>query len=136
MGPIAPACPVIFVFSVFQLLRKPIPIDVRRNLRWFDLAAPAPENIRVRNGDAAQPKMLIDGRLVIQEQLFISAVRHSHDVYVLEFRPGLAPVAMRQNMMAADLAACFDFTTRRYCPVKQGVESRNTDAGGGWFDML
>ena len=44
--------------------------------------------------------MLINRRLMIEEQSFIRAVRHSHDVDVPEFRPGFAPVAMRQDMMS------------------------------------
>jgi hypothetical protein len=39
--------------------------------------------------------MLIDGRLMIEEQSLICTVRHSHDIDVLEFRAGFAPVAMR-----------------------------------------
>ena len=67
--------------------------------------------------------MSIDGRLVIKEQLFVSAVRYGHDVDILEFRSGFAPVAMRQNMVPADFAARFDFTTLRHRPMKQRIES-------------
>ena len=40
-------------------------------------------------------KMLINRRLMIEEQSLIRAVRHSHDVDVPEFRAGFAPVAVR-----------------------------------------
>ena len=62
--------------------------------------------------------MPINRHFVVEEQLFIGSVRYSHDVDVLEFRPGFAPVAMRQNMMTADLAARFNFATGGHCPVK------------------
>jgi hypothetical protein len=39
--------------------------------------------------------MLINRRLVLEEQSLIRAVRHSHDVDVPKFRAGFAPVAMR-----------------------------------------
>jgi hypothetical protein len=39
--------------------------------------------------------MLINRRLVIEEQSLIRAMRHSHDVDVPKFRAGFAPVAMR-----------------------------------------
>ena len=72
--------------------------------------------------------MLIDRRLVLEEQSFVRAVRHRHDVDVPEFRAGFAPVAMRQNVMSADFAARFNFTAGRYRPMKQRVESRHTHA--------
>jgi hypothetical protein len=50
-------------------------------------------------------------------------VRHSHDVDVLEFQAGFAPVAVRENMVTANFAACFSFTTVRHRPMKQGVKS-------------
>ena len=91
---------------------------MRRNLRWLDLAATTPENVCIGDREVAQAKVLINGRLVIEKQLFIRAVRHGHDVDVLEFRPRFAPVTMRQNMMTANLAARFNFTTRGHGPVK------------------
>ena len=101
---------------------------MRRNLRWLDLAAPAPEDVRVRNWDSARIKMPINGGLVIEQQLLIRAVRNSHDVDVLEFRPRFAPVAMRQNMVAADFPTRLNFTTGRHRPMKQRVEPRDTHA--------
>ena len=68
---------------------------MRRNLRWFDFAASAPEDVRVRNGYAARLKMPINGRLVIEQQLFIRAMRDGHDVDILEFGARFAPVTMR-----------------------------------------
>jgi hypothetical protein len=39
--------------------------------------------------------MLINRRLVLQEQSLIRTVRNSHDVDVPEFRAGFPPIAMR-----------------------------------------
>ena len=72
--------------------------------------------------------MLINGGFMIEEQLFISTMRHSHDIDVPKFRPRFTPVAMRQNMVTAHLAAHFNFTTRRHRPMKQRVEPRDADA--------
>ena len=67
---------------------------MRRNLRWLDLAASAPENICVRNRDIPGLQMPIHGGLMIEEQLLIRAMRHSHDIDVPEFGAGFAPVAV------------------------------------------
>src|SRR5947208_12249637 len=99
---------------ILRLLRPPLAVNMRRNLRWLDFATPTPENIRVRDRDSARIQMPIDCRLVVEEQLFIGAVRYSHDVDVLEFRAGFAPVAVRQDMMTANLAARFNFATGRH----------------------
>src|SRR5882672_2990314 len=101
---------------------------MRRNLRWLNLAASAPEDVCVSDRDAGCGKMPIDRSLVIQQQLFIRAMRNSHDVDVLEFRPRFAPVAMRQNMVAADFPTRLNFTTGRHRPMKQRVEPRDTHA--------
>jgi hypothetical protein len=39
--------------------------------------------------------MLINRCLVIEQESLIGAVRHSHDVDVLKFRAGFAPIAVR-----------------------------------------
>ena len=67
--------------------------------------------------------MPIDSGFVIEQQLLISAVRHGHNVDVLEFRARFTPVAMRQNVVPAYFAARFNFTTVRHRPMKQRVES-------------
>ena len=53
--------------------------------------------------------MSIYRRLVIEEPRFVGAVRDRHDVDVAKFRPGFAPVTMRQNFVPPDFAASFDF---------------------------
>ena len=54
----------------------------------------------------------------------------------LKFRPGFAPVAMRQNVMPPDLAARFNFPAWRHRPMKQRVESRHAHAARGWLDVF
>ena len=68
---------------------------MRRNLRWFDLAASAPEDVCVSDREIARGKMPINGGLVIEQQLFIGAMRNGHDVDILEFGTRFAPVTMR-----------------------------------------
>src|SRR6267378_4681072 len=127
---------MLLTFLTFRLLCQPLAINVRRNFRWLDLAASAPENVCVRNWNCARVQMSIDGGLMIEEQLFVSAVCHGHGVDVLEFRSGLAPITMRQDMVTTNLAARFNFTAGWHCPMKQRVEARDAHTARRWFDML
>ena len=80
--------------------------------------------------------MLIDSCFVIEQWLFISAVRHRHDVDILEFRPGFAPVAMRQNVVTPDFATSLDFAALRNRPMKQCVESGDPHSARRRLDMF
>ena len=80
--------------------------------------------------------MSIYRRLVFEQQLLVGSMRHRHDIDVLEFPAGFAPIAMSQNVMPADLAASFDFATRRHRPVKQRIETRNTNSTSRRFDVF
>jgi len=80
--------------------------------------------------------MSIDRGFVIEQQIFVRAVSNGHDVDVLEFRSGFAPVAVRENVMAPDFAAGSDLPARWHRPVKERVEARHAHAGGGWFHMF
>jgi len=73
---------------------------------------------------------------VLKQQLFVRPMRNPHDIDILEFRTGLPPVAMRQNMMPPDFAARFDFATRRHRPVKKRIEPSNPHSTGRWFDVF
>ena len=118
------------------LLRQPLAIYTRRNFGRLDLAAPAPKHVGVRNRDIAHAQVLIDRSLMIEQQSLICAVRYSHDIDVLEFGAGFAPVALRSNVMPPDLTSGLNFAARRHCPVKKSVESCDTYAAHGWFDMF
>ena len=80
--------------------------------------------------------MSIYGRFVLEQQLFVRAVRNGHDVDILEFGAGLAPVTMGENVMPADFASGFDLATRRHRPVKKRVESRDTNSASRRFDVF
>src|SRR6266481_6668850 len=80
--------------------------------------------------------MSIDCGLVIEEPLFVGAVRHRHDVHVLKFRAGFAPVAMSENMVPPNFAAGLDFATGWHRPMKQRVETRDPNAGLRRFDVF
>jgi hypothetical protein len=73
--------------------------------------------------------MPIYRRLVIEEPLPIGAVRDRHDVDVLEFRTGFAPVTMSQDAIPTDFAAGFDLAPGGYRPMKQSIEAGDADPG-------
>ena len=117
-------------------LAQPFPINLRRNFRWLDLAASAPENVRVCHWDAARTKMSIYRRFVFEEPLLIRAVRYGHDVDVLKLGTGFAPIAMGEDVMPTDFAACLNLATLRNRPVKQRIETRDTNASSRRFDVF
>src|SRR4029453_10015925 len=116
-------------FNGLCAFRQPFAINLRRNLGRFDLAAAAPKNIGVGNGNGARRKMPIDRRLMLEQALLFLAVRDRHDVHVFEFGAGLAPITMGQNVMAADFTAGFNFASGRDRPMKQRVKARDADSG-------
>jgi len=73
--------------------------------------------------------MSIYRRLVIEEPLLVGAMRDRHDIYVLEFQAGFAPITMRQDMMPANFAASLDLAPGGHGPVKQSIEARDADSG-------
>ena len=81
-------------------------------------------------------KMSIYGRFVIEEKVFVRTVRHGHDVDILEFRTGLAPITMGKDVMSTDFAARFNLPPWWNRPVKKRVESRHTKSASRRFDMF
>src|SRR5205823_11247062 len=71
-----------------------------------------------------------------EEPHFIGTVRDGHDIDVAKLRAAFPPVTMRKNMMAPDLAACFNLTARRHRPMKQRVESRYPQSSSARLDMF
>src|SRR5438094_94195 len=57
--------------------------------------------------------MRIDRRFVFEETRFIGAVRDGHDVDLTKLRSAFSPVTMGENMMPPNLAARFNFASRR-----------------------
>src|SRR5262249_44562983 len=123
-------------FLTFRLPRQPIAVDVRRNLRWLNFTASTPKNVCVRDWNVAGGRGRIDSLFVIEQYFFIGAVRHRHDVDVLEFGSGFAPVAMRQNVVTTNFTARFNFTTARHRPMKQRVKPRHTHTAHRWLDVF
>src|ERR1700730_6025552 len=80
--------------------------------------------------------MSIYRRLMLEQQLLIRAVRHRHDVHILELRSRLPPIAMSENVMPADFAAGLNLATFRDRPMKERVESRHSYATRGGFHMF
>src|SRR5207248_789797 len=93
-------------------------------------------NIGVGNWNSARLQMSIDRGLVVEESLLVGAVRDRHNIDVLKLRAGFAPITMSQNVVPPDFATDFDFATRWNRPMKQGVESRNPNAGLRRFDVF
>src|SRR5437763_4430130 len=83
-------------------LTHPLAINLRRNLRWFNLAATAPEDIRVAHRNSAGGEMFVDRTFVLEKQFFVGAVRDRHDINVAKLWPGFAPITVRQNVMTPD----------------------------------
>ena len=81
-------------------------------------------------------KMSIYRRFMVEKQLFIRTVRYGHDVNVLKFGTCFAPIAMGEDVVPTDFAARFDLATGRHCPMKQRIETRDTNSTGRWFDVF
>src|ERR1051326_1112433 len=109
--------------------RAPLPIRERRDLRRLDLAAAAPDHARPRDRAATRLQMLVDRLLVREHEILLRPVRHRHDVHVAELRAALAPVAMREDVEASDLASRLHLASRRHGPMKEPVEARHALAG-------
>src|SRR4051795_6158143 len=120
--------------SLFHRLRihtqalTEIDVRERRNLRRLDLAAAAPEHIRVRHRPPDLREIRVDGRLVREHRVLLRSVRHGHDVHVAELWPALAPVAVREDVEASDLTAGLNLAARRHGPMEKRVESRHAFA--------
>src|ERR1700691_6213028 len=80
--------------------------------------------------------MIVNRRLVLADKVAIRAVRHGHDVDVIEFGTALAPVTVGQDVMTPDFAARLDFASSRNRQVEKCVEAGDALAGGGLLDVL
>ena len=80
--------------------------------------------------------MGVDRRLVLKEQVLIGAVRDSHDVHVVEVRPAFAPVAVREDVVAAHLAPRFNLPALGHRPMEEAVVARDRFASGSRLHML
>ena len=108
----------------------------RRNLARLDLAATTPEHIRVVHRDADAREVRVDCRLVREHAFLLRAVADGHDVHVVEIRPALAPVAVREDRVPPHFAARLDLATRGHTPVEERVEFRHTLSGRARLHVL
>src|ERR1044071_5685051 len=90
-------------FGIHTYGFAPLPVRERRDLRRLDLAAPAPEHVRVGHRYAHRLEVLVDGLLVREHELLVRPVRHGHDVDVAELLAPLAPVAVSEDVEASPL---------------------------------
>ena len=111
-------------------------MQFRGNLARLDFAATAPEDVRVSDRDADAREVRVDRGFVREDAFLFGAVADSHDVHVVEIRAAFAPVAMRQDFVAADLAAGFDFAPGGHAPVEERIETRDALAGRAWLHMF
>src|SRR3954451_2174864 len=80
--------------------------------------------------------MRVDGGLVRHHVVFRFAVRHGHDVDAAELRTAVAPVAVREDGEASDLAAGLDLASGRHGPVKESVETGDALVARDRFRVL
>src|SRR3981081_2444559 len=59
---------------------SPFGVFDRRYLGWLDLAAAAPEDVRVEDRDSRFPEMLVDGELVREDGIFFLTVGTAHEL--------------------------------------------------------
>src|SRR5690554_5064653 len=69
---------------VDAILAAPGNVGQRRDLGRLDLAAPAPEDVRVPDLDARRGQVLVDGGLMGKHGGLVRTVGHRHDVDVAE----------------------------------------------------
>jgi len=81
----------------------PILVNEGRDFGGFDFTPTTPEDIRVANGEAGFFKVAVDRGFEREDAIAICPVGHGHDVHVIEVGATLAPVAMGEAFVSADL---------------------------------
>jgi hypothetical protein len=108
----------------------------RRDLRGLDLAAAAPEDVGVADRRCRLRADARRSRPCARARLLVEPVRDAHDVDVAELRAALAPVGVRHDVVAPDLAPGVDLAARRHRPVEERVVARDAFAGLIGLDVL
>src|SRR5690606_28682007 len=114
----------------------PLVENDRADLARLDLAATAPEDVRVLNRNADAFQVAVDGRLVGEHGVLVGAVDDAHDVDVGEAFAALAPVAVGHDRVATHLGAAAFLHALGHLPVEEGVEAGDADAGRARLDVL
>lgn len=81
----------------------PILVNEGRDFGGFDFAASTPEDIGVAHGEANLFKVAVDRGFESEDAIAICPVGHGHDVHIIKVRSPLAPVAMGETFVSADL---------------------------------
>src|SRR5262249_1151512 len=115
---------------------QPTLVGGRRDLRRFDLPPAAPEDVRVAHRHSDRLEVRVDRRLVREYERLLGTMRDGHDVNVREFRPALAPVRVRDDVMTPDFATRLDFATFGNAPVKERVVARDARSTGRGLHVL
>src|SRR5688572_393765 len=111
-------------------------MHLRRNLARLDLAAAAPEDVRIAHRDATRGQMLVDRFLMLEHALLLRAMRDRHNIHVVEFRTAFAPVAVREDVMAPGFTAGLNLAPRRHRPMKERIKPRDALPARTRFHML
>ena len=81
----------------------PIFVNEGGDFGGFDFTATAPEDICVAYGEAGLHEVAVDRGFKGEDAVAIRAVGHSHDVDIIKVRAALAPVAVGEAFVSADL---------------------------------
>ena len=94
------------------------------------MGAEGPEDVGVGCGDVDVGEVAVDDGFVVAEDMLVGAVGDGHDVDVVEFFGGLAPVAVGEDVEAGDFGAGFLFEALGDGPLVEGVVGCDLFAGG------
>ena len=87
-------------------------------------------------GIAHVGQVTVDGRFVLEKHLLVGSVCDGHDIDVLEFRAGFAPITVRQNVVPADFAARFRLAALWHGPMEERVEASDADTASRRFNVF
>src|SRR5690606_10337832 len=114
----------------------PFAIGLRQDLGRLDLAAAAPEHVRIAYRDAGLGKVPVDGGLVGEHGFLLGAVGNAHDVHVRELGATFAPVRVSHDVVATHFPAGIDFAPGRHSPVEERVVPGDALTGGELLHVL
>ena len=73
--------------------------------------------------------MRVNCSLVQQHAVLLGPVCDGHDIDVIKIRAALAPVAVSEHLVPANLTARLHLAARRHRPVEKRIEARDTHSG-------
>ena len=118
------------------MLRAKVAIGARSNLRRFDLAATAPEDVGIGKLHSGLAQVPVDRRFMGEHDRLLHPMRDGHDVDVVKLGAALPPIGVGDNVMAPDLATGANLQARRHGPVKERVIPSHAFVAGSRFDVF